>query len=335
MEVPREFSFHKHEIMRPHQTLCIVISIFSFQFASAQCIDGNCSNGWGTFEWESGDTYTGEWVNGSRTGIGAYDWKDGSFYYGYFRDGKLEGDGFYIGLDSKKDRIGLFHNRHLSKKKNFSSSGCVLGNCIDGSGIYLWASNDLYIGEFKNGERTGYGRYDWDDGSWYLGYFKDGKLDGEGEYHTKDKEVIKGPFVYGEIKGSSSSSNISKVKIIDKNGIKTIPVKINGLPEIDFILDTGASETLVTADVVLTMLRLKLITEKDFLPGETYILADGSEVKSKRFNINNLEVGGVNFTNVSAAIGNVHGEPLLGQNVLSQFKSVQQDNANGYIIFEK
>ena len=190
-----------------------IIVLCSFNFSSAQCLSGNCKNGWGTYLWDSGDKYTGEWIDGERTGIGVYDWKNGTFYYGYFQDGKLEGDGFFIGLDSTQDQIGVFHNGVLSETKSFATSGCVLGNCTDGSGIYLWTTNDLYIGQWQSGNRTGYGRYDWDNGSWYMGYFKEGKLDGEGEYHPKDKDVMKGTFINGEFqesKGSSSSSQSSK-----------------------------------------------------------------------------------------------------------------------------
>lgn len=176
--------------------------------ASAQCISGVCTNGWGTFNWESGDSYTGQWVGGNRTGLGVYDWENGAFYYGYFQDGKLEGKGFYLGLDSSEDQIGIFHNGTLAEKQALAADGCLIGNCLEGAGVYLFESNDLYIGEWKNGGRTGYGRYDWADGSWYIGTFKDGQLDGIGEYHPTGEEVMKGMFIDNQFQTPASNNDV-------------------------------------------------------------------------------------------------------------------------------
>jgi predicted aspartyl protease len=134
---------------------------------------------------------------------------------------------------------------------------------------------------------------------------------------------------------NAETIKVSRFEIpVSGKGVKEIPVKINGLLAIDFILDTGADETTVTADVVSTMLRQKLITFDDFLEGKEFILADGSVVRSQRFLIKQLEIGNIKFTNVEASISPASASPLLGQNVLSGFKSIQQDNARGVVIFE-
>lgn len=174
----------------------LVVLLIAFNItAKAQCISGNCTDGIGTYLWDSGDEYTGEWTNGSRTGIGVYDWKDGSYYYGYFKDGKLDGKGVYIGNDDAKTTlIGYFRDGSLKEKDNFVETGCIIGNCDNGIGVYLWESDDVYIGEWKYGNRTGYGRYDWKDGSFYTGYFKEGKLDGRGYYESNENKIMDGYF---------------------------------------------------------------------------------------------------------------------------------------------
>lgn len=133
----------------------------------------------------------------------------------------------------------------------------------------------------------------------------------------------------------SISDNSIKIKIEKKNSTKTIPIKINDLKEIDFIFDTGASETTITADVVSVLIRQKIISKDDFLPGKSYKLADGSIVKSPRFIIKKLEIGNEIFNNVEATIVSSQSDPLLGQNILKRFKKVTQDNQNGYVVFEK
>jgi len=161
------------------------------------CLSGNCTSGMGTYLWETGDEYTGQWVDGVRSGLGCYDWADGSFYYGHFSSGMLEGEGLFFGTSESEDQFGIFHNNTLSEKKSDYASGCLFGDCFNGVGIFLWDSNDIYIGEWKDGRRTGYGRYDWADGSFYTGFLKDNLLHGEGYYQSADNEVMKGRFEEG------------------------------------------------------------------------------------------------------------------------------------------
>jgi len=176
-------------------TLFFIGMASSCRVAVSQCVGGNCTDGWGTYIWSSGGEYTGQWVNGSRTGMGCYDWEDGSFYYGFFAQGKLEGDGIFLGTDESKDLFGRFYDGTLAESKTFASSGCIIGNCVDGVGVYLWETNDMFLGEWVAGNRTGYGRYDWADGSYYRGYFREVSLDGEGTYIGADNKKIEGLFV--------------------------------------------------------------------------------------------------------------------------------------------
>ena len=39
-------------------------------------------NGWGIFEWESGNVYKGQYVEDIRNGFGEMTWTDGSIYRG-------------------------------------------------------------------------------------------------------------------------------------------------------------------------------------------------------------------------------------------------------------
>jgi len=44
-------------------------------------------NGWGYFEWESGNTYRGRYLNDEREGFGEMRWTDGSVYRGTWHKG--------------------------------------------------------------------------------------------------------------------------------------------------------------------------------------------------------------------------------------------------------
>lgn len=123
-----------------------------------------------------------------------------------------------------------------------------------------------------------------------------------------------------------------EVPLVKEGGVYTVPVRINDVLTLDFIIDSGAAEVQVPADVALTLLRTGTISQRDFLPGETYRLADGSTTKSSRFNIKELKVGNYSVKQVAAGISDVKGPLLLGQSFLSKVTSWSQDNKRGVLI---
>src|SRR5262249_46333751 len=107
-----------------------------------------------------------------------------------------------------------------------------------------------------------------------------------------------------------------QIPLIKKGGVYQLPVEINGVITLNFLLDTGAAEVNIPADVVLTLLRTGTIKDTDFLPGTTYAVADGSRVKSSRFLLRSLKIGNRHVTNVAASIGPASSTLLLGQSFL-------------------
>jgi len=86
----------------------------------------------------------------------------------------------------------------------------------------------------------------------------------------------------------SVPASATEVALTRDGGVYTLPVNINRVITLDFILDTGSSDVSIPADVVLTLLRARTINENDFLPGQAYALADGSVVRSPRFLLREL-----------------------------------------------
>ena len=69
-----------------------LLSITSYY---GQCIKGNCHDGFGTNNWENGDSYEGQWKGGNPNGHGEFYWDNGDDYKGTFKDGKMSGYGRY------------------------------------------------------------------------------------------------------------------------------------------------------------------------------------------------------------------------------------------------
>lgn len=61
--------------------------------AFADCISGNCENGFGKYSYEDGGKYEGGFKEGLRYGQGSYTWSDGSRYIGTWERGQQNGQG--------------------------------------------------------------------------------------------------------------------------------------------------------------------------------------------------------------------------------------------------
>ena len=130
----------------------------------------------------------------------------------------------------------------------------------------------------------------------------------------------------------NATVNSTAVDMVRENGVLKVPVQINGAISLKFVVDSGAAEVLIPKDVFLTLIRTETIKEKDFLPGKTFVLADGSKVKSDRFILRSIKVGESTFSDVEASIGGLDATLLLGQSFLSRFEEWKIDNKNGKLL---
>ena len=124
------------------------------------------------------------------------------------------------------------------------------------------------------------------------------------------------------------------VRIRSEHGTFFVPAMINGVIKLDFVIDSGAGDVSIPADVVLTLWRAKTITDSDFLGVQTYILADGSTLPSLRFVIRSLTIGDKTVQNVTASVAAVNAPLLLGQSFLGRLKSWSIDNNSQVLNLE-
>ena len=112
---------------------------------------------------------------------------------------------------------------------------------------------------------------------------------------------------------SSPSSDSTSVPLLEKGGTYLVPAVINDSIKLNFVIDSGAADVSIPADVVMTLLRTGTLQTADFMGEKTYQLADGSSLPSATFRVRSLAVGGKVIENVNAAVAPVTGTPLLGQ----------------------
>lgn len=127
----------------------------------------------------------------------------------------------------------------------------------------------------------------------------------------------------------------NEVRLMRDGGVYEVPVNLNGVLDIRFILDSGASDVAISPDVALTLLRTGTIGESDWLEGAYYKFADGTSAKSKRFRLKSVKIGERVIHGVTCSISNSISAPmLLGQSVLERLGKYTIDYKKGVLVFE-
>ena len=126
-----------------------------------------------------------------------------------------------------------------------------------------------------------------------------------------------------------------EVKIEKRGDTYQVRVRINDTITLPFLLDTGASDLVIPADVALTLIRAGALRSGDFIGKDRYRLANGSEEVSDLVVIREVQVGDYAVRNVTATISPPQGQPLLGQSFLSKFGTVTLDYKRLVLILSR
>ncbi len=117
----------------------IVFSLLSLQFATAQCIKGNCTNGKGAYVFKSGAKYVGEFKNGRIYKYGTLYFSDGKVYTGQWKNQRRNGKG------------------QMSYGDGAVYKGYFVNNKREGMGRLTLSNGEIYEGEWKNDLKHGKG----------------------------------------------------------------------------------------------------------------------------------------------------------------------------------
>ena len=64
----------------------LVLGLLWCNVGFAECIEGDCNNGYGTYTEADGSKYVGGWKDGKQHGQGTYTYANGDKYVGEFKD---------------------------------------------------------------------------------------------------------------------------------------------------------------------------------------------------------------------------------------------------------
>jgi clan AA aspartic protease (TIGR02281 family) len=130
----------------------------------------------------------------------------------------------------------------------------------------------------------------------------------------------------------TTTADHPKIAVTRNGGTFAVPVEINGRITLDFIIDSGASDVSIPADVFSTLMRTGTIKESDITGTQTYAMADGSQSQSRTFLLRSLNVGGRMVENVKGRVAPAQGDLLLGQSFLGRFRSWSIDNKTNELL---
>lgn len=108
-------------------TFCFFLLPLGFlQAQDGCCLSGNCLDGYGKYEWKTGEEYIGNFENGKMDGYGVFYWKNKRKYIGSWKFGKMHGEGllFYEngeiqkGIWEANNFVRLVRDNFVMKREN-------------------------------------------------------------------------------------------------------------------------------------------------------------------------------------------------------------------------
>ena len=202
--------------------------LFSVSSRIQGCLAGDCIGGKGVLM-VNGDIYIGDFKNNLRHGIGICYYFNGSEYKGAWQGDKQHGNGaltysdgrirsgfwsenIYQGSSVSDITVKTGGPQPPTPKVNEKLEGCLLGNCKNGRGTYLFAGGNKYIGDFENGLPNGTGKISYANGDVYEGEIEKGSLHGKGMMISANGNKVQGIWESGKfIKSIGSEIVINQV----------------------------------------------------------------------------------------------------------------------------
>lgn len=253
--------------------LTAALALATVANGNAQCISGNCVDGYGIYQNET-YRYMGFFKDGLPDGHGTlYSKKTGNIYTGTFESGKRSKQGSYMFAEDGARQIGFWkdNKQHgpineiepngkshddLYKEGNLlegtSAKGTVYGNSKNGYNVTIYDDGSQYVGYNASGKHNGWGTLTKFDGSVYTGEFKDDMFNGYGTLTSPEGTVTEGMWennrFAGELKnqtGCVSGDCKDSYSVLVKNGEKYIGEFQNGVPHGmgKYILPDGSTYT--------------------------------------------------------------------------------------------
>lgn len=172
-------------------------------FAQAQCLQGDCSNGWGRFLDDKGRVYEGYFKDGERNGKGVFYYSNGDRYEGEWSKGLPHGNGIRYYADGTAQGGRWEKGQLTAETKNIRPAAkCLQGDCVNGFGSWEDDQGRRYKGNFKNNLFEGFGEMHYPNGERYKGNWSKGLPHGLGTRYYRDGHFDNGNWANGRFENA-------------------------------------------------------------------------------------------------------------------------------------
>jgi hypothetical protein len=202
--------------------LLILSALFFFSFSQAQCVEGNCYNGFGVYKFKDGSLFRGNFLKSKLQGYGKMKYSNGNIYEGEWRNDLKSGKGT-MRFTNQDSYAGNFRDDKFWGKGiyRYNSGDIYDGSWVNGKahgkGKYIFADKEKYEGDFFKGLFEGVGAFYYSDGSIFIGNWKNNKRNGEGKLHYKDGRKIAGFWKDDQMVDESNGLTNTAIKEKDQN----------------------------------------------------------------------------------------------------------------------
>ncbi len=167
------------------------------------CLSGDCNFGQGIFAYPDGSKYEGQFRNGKPEGNGVFFYVNNDRYEGGFKGGLRHGSGTLYKPDGQV-RKGLWRDDEYigeTMAVQPTQTGCITGNCNNGTGSYIFKNGAKYTGQFLNNLPHGKGVAEFPNGERYEGDMAGGSFNGYGTLFLEDGNKVSGYWREGTYQG--------------------------------------------------------------------------------------------------------------------------------------
>jgi hypothetical protein len=224
---------------------CIGIFLIFILAGRAQCLEGDCENGYGKSDLFYA-IYEGTFKDGIPHGAGKLIYDD-YIYQGPIREGLEHGSGSIVykngeieevryDMGNKKEsyfvKVDAKEWKDYQKRRN---EFCISGDCNNGIGKYKFPSGNIYEGSFTNYHPEGKGTWYFANGDKYIGYTRNGLKNGQGTYYFNNGWQYTGTYKNDmEYNGTYITDQGRKVNVI--SGRVQTPE-----PSVSYTITTGGN----------------------------------------------------------------------------------------------
>ncbi len=221
----------------------VMLEVYLQENSTAKCLWGDCINGYGSYLFETDDTYTGDFINGKLNGVGKYTWaSSGESYDGYWLNGKMNGQGTYYDKNEKEIKDGYIYENSWINVDTKTTTNFTMGVTDNGFGMVYdngkyqicnhkdrkpWGmalvnNVNTVFGNYQNGF-NGFCIFYYPDGTSYYGNFVNGVMKGKGKKYLSNETSFEGEFDGNNSRGIKFDKNdILIQKEIWTNNVLTV-----------------------------------------------------------------------------------------------------------------